>query len=324
MIYRTLFIISFLIIEAIFCSQAFCSDSFISSLNKYELSSIDLKRKYPERYQALYNKVRKTISKEELDSIMSRKIGIELDKDYDDKLMFIVSPQSAKIQRKQHKDWVPILVNDKTLKQGKQFFYEYEKTLKAAYEQTGVLPGDIIAVLNWESHLGKYRGTFRIFNIFVGQYFYIDEYERKLYQQGAYNKKDAMSRASALQRVVKLKKRGLDNLSQLLIQAKTKDFDPFKVKGSWAGAIGIPQFMPASMRFAKDGDGDGTIDLNTMPDAIMSVANYLKFHSYHSKGKKYAFMGYNPEEMYVRGVTLYSQKIEDMGVKPFSDWVYKY
>jgi hypothetical protein len=80
--------------------------------------------------------------------------------------------------------------------------------------------------------------------------------------------------------------------------------------------------MPASMRFAQDGDGNGTIDLNTIPDAIMSVAFYLKLNRYHDRGRKYAFMRYNQEEVYVQGVMLYSRKIETMGVKPLTEWIY--
>ncbi len=119
-----------------------------------------------------------------------------------------------------------------------------------------------------------------------------------------------MKRAVALKRIKKIKKRALNNLSQLLMQAKTKGFDPKTVKGSWAGAIGIPQFMPASMKFAGDGDRNGNIDLNTIPDAIFSVAKYLKQNKYKERGKEYAFKRYNPSDMYVRGVKLYSESFE--------------
>ncbi|NDB08933.1 MAG: hypothetical protein EBX98_01460, partial [Burkholderiaceae bacterium] len=51
---------------------------------------------------------------------------------------------------------------------------------------------------------------------------------------------------------------------------------------SYAGAIGLPQFMPGSiLQFATDGDGDGVIDLrNNRRDAIFSVANFLKVHGW--------------------------------------------
>jgi len=51
-----------------------------------------------------------------------------------------------------------------------------------------------------------------------------------------------------------------------------------------------------------------------MHDAIFSVAAYLEQHDYKEHGPKHAFMAYNPEEMYVRGVSLYSKKIREAGL----------
>ena len=66
-------------------------------------------------------------------------------------------------------------------------------------------------------------------------------------------------------------------LEQYLLFAREQGLDVFSVKGSYAGAIGIPQFMPGSYRrFAVDFDGDGEADLRASPaDAIGSVANFL-------------------------------------------------
>ena len=71
-----------------------------------------------------------------------------------------------------------------------------------------------------------------------------------------------------------------DELEQYLLLARDLGFDVFSVRGSYAGAIGIPQFMPGSYRrFAVDFDGDGTVDLRrNTADAIGSVANFLKQH----------------------------------------------
>jgi membrane-bound lytic murein transglycosylase B len=64
--------------------------------------------------------------------------------------------------------------------------------------------------------------------------------------------------------------------------ARDKGTNIFALRGSWAGAIGIPQFMPGSyMKFAVDFDGDGQVDLSGTPaDAIGSVANFLKQHGW--------------------------------------------
>jgi membrane-bound lytic murein transglycosylase B len=71
-------------------------------------------------------------------------------------------------------------------------------------------------------------------------------------------------------------------LENYLLLARDNGLDVFAVRGSYAGAIGIPQFMPSSTRrYAVDFDGNGAIDLRRSPtDAIGSVANFLKEHGW--------------------------------------------
>ena len=60
-----------------------------------------------------------------------------------------------------------------------------------------------------------------------------------------------------------------------------EEMDPASIPGSYAGAMGIPQFMPSNIRtLAKDGNNDGRIDLFNHADAISSVANYLKHYGW--------------------------------------------
>jgi membrane-bound lytic murein transglycosylase B len=71
-------------------------------------------------------------------------------------------------------------------------------------------------------------------------------------------------------------------LKNTLLYARESGIDPFTLRGSYAGAIGLPQFMPGSIRqYAIDFDGDGRIDLrNSAIDAIGSVANFLVKHGW--------------------------------------------
>lgn len=278
----------------------------------YKKTLINLEKEYPAKYFNLYNKVKKYYSKEEFDDLLLDQSNLLLQREYLDKLVFLASPVSIKKQDQQHKDWIPILVNKKTLNNGILFFEKHKVHFLNAQKETGVQASDIISILNWESGLGKYRGKYEIFKIFIHQYFHIDEVEFELFQKGHYQKEGAMDRPTAVKRLQKIKKRALNNLSQLLIRAKNTGFDPKIVKGSWAGAIGIPQFMPASMAYAVDGDKDGLIDLNTVPDSIFSIATYLKHHKYKERGREYAFKRYNHSDMYVRGVKLYSNKFEKL------------
>jgi len=284
------------------------SIDFILSDLIYKRALIDLKKYYPAKYFNLYQAVMKYYSEKEFNSLFLDQKDIKPEGKYLEKLIFSASPLSIKKQNKQHKDWVPILVNEASLKKGKIFYEENKQYFERAEKETGVATSDIIAILNWESRLGKYKGEYDVFKIFINQYFHIDEIEFELFQAGQYKNDGAMGRTAALKRIKKIKKRALNNLAQLLIQAKTKGFNPKTVKGSWAGAIGIPQFMSTSMKFAADGDNDGIIDLNSIPDAILSVATYLKQHKYKERGREYAFKRYNASNMYVRGFNLYSEK----------------
>ncbi|HEX5648920.1 MAG TPA: lytic murein transglycosylase B [Steroidobacteraceae bacterium] len=71
-------------------------------------------------------------------------------------------------------------------------------------------------------------------------------------------------------------------LEQFLLMAREEKLDPLVPLGSYAGAMGIPQFMPTSFRkWAVDGDGDGVRDLwNDWADVFASVGNYLKVHGW--------------------------------------------
>ncbi|MGC4028638.1 MAG: lytic murein transglycosylase B [Steroidobacteraceae bacterium] len=71
-------------------------------------------------------------------------------------------------------------------------------------------------------------------------------------------------------------------LEQYLLLARDEHIDPRKPLGSYAGAMGAPQFMPTSLRnFAVDGDGDGHRDLwGSWPDVFASIANYFVQHGW--------------------------------------------
>ena len=70
--------------------------------------------------------------------------------------------------------------------------------------------------------------------------------------------------------------------------------------------------MPASMSYAADGDGDGKIDLHSWPDAVMSVAKYLKERGNYGptdSQRRKAIFSYNPLDSYVNGVIKYADAI---------------
>ena len=98
-------------------------------------------------------------------------------------------------------------------------------------------------------------------------------------------------------------------LEQFLLYARDAGIDTLSLKGSYAGAIGIPQFMPGSYRrYAVDHDGDGRQDLTgSFADAIGSVANFLKSHGWETSQPV-------ASPVQVQGASY--RKLADAGIKP--------
>jgi len=141
-------------------------------------------------------------------------------------------------------------INDKRINGGLQFWQRYADALQRAEKQYGVPQEIIVALIGVETMYGNNSGKFSVLEALTTLAF---DYPR---------------RADFFR----------SELEQYLLLARDLDFELLKVQGSYAGAMGIPQFMPSSYRkYAVDFSGDGKTDLLRDPvDAIGSVANYLK------------------------------------------------
>jgi len=145
-------------------------------------------------------------------------------------------------------------VTDARISEGADFWRRHAAALERAAREHGVPEEIIVAIIGVETQYGRQMGTWRVIDALATLAF------------------DYAPRAEFF--------RG--ELEQYLLYARDAGIDVFSVRGSYAGAIGIPQFMPGSYRrFAVDYDGDGTIDLRASPaDAIGSVANFLVKHGW--------------------------------------------
>lgn len=103
-------------------------------------------------------------------------------------------------------------------------------------------------------------------------------------------------------------------LISFILLCRRNQSDPLDIKGSWAGAFGLCQFMPSSfLNFAVDGNGDGKVDLFIVHDAMASVANYLKKHGWQSGNQNKQFKAvyaYNHSEEYAKSVLAYARMIK--------------
>ena len=169
-------------------------------------------------------------------------------------------------------------IEPKRIKAGVDFWTKYAKPLKRAEKLYGVPAQIIVGIIGIETVYGKNVGKFHIIDVLSTLSF-------------AYP--DTPNRDS---RMTYFK----SELEQSLLFARESGIDPFSLLGSYAGAIGWPQFMPSSVRlYGVDFDGDGKIDLRNSPeDAIGSVANFLAQH------------GWKPELPLVFPATLVNDQIE--------------
>lgn len=232
---------------------------------------------------------------------------------YGEKTISIVAPSMIQRQRKDHLDLMKMFLTPERLQAGAKFARENETLLSAVEAKTKVDREVIIGILMWESKLGTITGEYRAFNAFTSQLFFIDDASAVALSRK--EEKKLLDPAAQQKRVDTIRERARKNLVALVRQCKAKGMDPLEVKGSWAGALGFPQFMPASLRWAEDGDGDGKIDLFTMPDSIASVGRYLSEHGF-AKDRKKAVWDYNHEDAYVQGVITFGAKLRELLSSP--------
>ncbi len=141
-------------------------------------------------------------------------------------------------------------VNRQRVRMGLEFWHKYRKTLRRAEKQFGVPQEIVVALIGVETIYGRNAGSYRVLDALTTLAF---DYPR---------------RADFFR----------SELENYLLLARDQQFDLLNVRGSYAGAMGVPQFMPSSYRnYAVDFNGNRTVDLlREDRDAIGSVGNYLK------------------------------------------------
>lgn len=139
---------------------------------------------------------------------------------------------------------------------GAEFWVAHRGRLDQIEADTGVPARVIVGILGVETYFGRITGNFRVLDALSTLAF------------------DYPPRADYFRA----------ELAQFLLLSREEGLSPLSVKGSYAGAMGYPQFMPRSYRaYAADGDGDGRRDLwANWDDAIASVANYLAGHGWRA------------------------------------------
>ena len=159
-------------------------------------------------------------------------------------------PSSAPSPVRSYANYRAKFLTPELISTGARFWMEHAAYLERAEQEYGVPPEVILGILGVETRYGQNTGSFRVIDALATIAF------------------DGARRQEFFR----------DELEQLLLLAREKGVDPLSVKGSYAGAVGLPQFMPSSYRrYAVDYDADGVIDLRgSAADAIGSVAHYIR------------------------------------------------
>lgn len=144
-------------------------------------------------------------------------------------------------------------VNDGRIRKGAEFWKANEEAVFRASGDYGVPPEIIVAILGVETRYGTQGGRYRVIDSLVT--LMLKHPERSEFFRG--------------------------ELIEFLLLARELGVSPLSIKGSYAGAMGAPQFIASSYRrYAVDFDGDRRRDLTDIEDAIGSVANFLKQHGW--------------------------------------------
>ena len=159
-------------------------------------------------------------------------------------------------------DWYQyrgIFIKDKRISRGVEFWKKHRELLTEVSEKTGVPPEIIVAIIGVETFYGIYKGKDPVFDSLVTLAF---DYPR---------------RAKFFTR----------ELEQFLLLAREQGFEARALRGSYAGAMGMPQFISSSYRnYAIDFDQDGQTNLfDSIADITGSVANYFVKHGWQREGR---------------------------------------
>jgi membrane-bound lytic murein transglycosylase B len=168
----------------------------------------------------------------------------------------VVEAMERPSEARPYHEYKKAFLDEQHLRDGLRYWSKYGAALARAQGSFGVPPEIILGVIGVETHFGRNRGDYRL----------IDSLTTLML---LYPPRSDFFRGE---------------LEQFLLLARDLRLAPESIRGSYAGAIGVPQFIPSSYRrYAVDFDGDGVPNLMISPeDAIGSIANFLRLHGWRA------------------------------------------
>lgn len=210
--------------------------------------------------------------------------------------------------------------SDSSVKKSIQFLEVNIDALSQCEEKFSI-PKEIITAILWvETKCGQYLGSHNVLSVYLStamasQPEYIKMNKKELKHKFRGSKKELKQLEKKIsERAVRKSNWAINELISLEKIQKVLPQSIFDIRGSWAGAFGISQFLPSSYsKWAVDGNNDGKINLFEKEDAIYSVANYLKINGWGDSddAKRKALFHYNNSQAYVESIIKLASEIKE-------------
>jgi len=204
-------------------------------------------------------------------------------------------------------------LSDSSIRKAGRYIENHKDALLLAEKRYGVDRYVITAIILVETKLGTYLGSRSILNTLSTMASLSDTEIRKIFWDRI-PKKRRITREKFEAKADAKSRWAYNELKAFLKYVSGAKIDPFSINGSFAGALGIAQFMPSNiLAYARDGNGDGRVDLFEHADAIFSIANYLKNFGWRpglTRKKAYGvLLHYNYSKYYANTILNVAEKL---------------
>ena len=171
-------------------------------------------------------------------------------------------------------------LSDESINNAKAYMRKNQASLLKAEADYGVDKEVITAIMLVETRLGTYVGNRSVLNILATMAVLEDKATRDRFW-GEIPEKNRVSREEYEKKAIQKSQWAYKELKAFIKYVEKEGMEPYDIIGSYAGAMGIAQFMPSNILWlGEDGDKDGSINLFQHEDAIASIANYLKHYGW--------------------------------------------
>jgi membrane-bound lytic murein transglycosylase B len=168
----------------------------------------------------------------------------------------------------------------RSIRKARHYMVEHQADLENARKRFAVDPQIITAVILVETKLGTYLGSRSILNTLSTMAVLDEATPREAIWQEIPEEK-RLTRQQFEEKADSKANWAYGELKAFLTYTIQQGIEPYSITGSYAGAVGIAQFMPSNiLLYGQDGDQDGRIDLFNHADAINSIASYLKYYGW--------------------------------------------